>query len=79
MPPIKVDDTKRVDEDICQFGSSGRSTIRGPQFADSDIYITKTFKLQDGKTFHFNTQMSNALNHANFAPPSNLEAECQAP
>jgi hypothetical protein len=58
----------------CQFGDSGRNTVRGPHFTDSDIYITKTFKLHEGVTFRFDTQMFNAFNHANFALPSNVEA-----
>jgi hypothetical protein len=58
----------------CQFGDSGRNAVRGPHFTDSDIYITKTFKLHEGVTFRFDTQMFNALNHANFALPSNVEA-----
>ncbi|WP_160115122.1 TonB-dependent receptor [Bryocella elongata] len=58
----------------CQFGDSGRNTVRGPHFMDSDIYITKTFKLHEGVIFRFDTQMFNAFNHANFALPSNVEA-----
>jgi len=58
----------------CQFGDSGRNTVRGPHFTDSDIYITKNFKLREGLTFRFDTQLFNAFNHANFALPSNVEA-----
>ncbi|WP_348268072.1 TonB-dependent receptor [Edaphobacter paludis] len=58
----------------CQFGDSGRNTVRGPHFTDSDIYITKTLKLHEGVTFRFDAQMFNAFNHANFALPSNVEA-----
>jgi Carboxypeptidase regulatory-like domain len=58
----------------CQFGDSGRNTVRGPHFTDSDIYITKNFKIHEGVTFRFDTQMFNAFNHANFALPSNVEA-----
>ena len=58
----------------CQFGDSGRNTVRGPHFTDSDIYITKTLKLHEGITFRFDTQMFNAFNHANFALPSNVQA-----
>jgi Carboxypeptidase regulatory-like domain len=58
----------------CQFGDSGRNTVRGPHFTDSDIYITKTFKLHEGVTLRFDSQMFNALNHGNFALPSNVEA-----
>jgi hypothetical protein len=58
----------------CQFGDSGRNSVRGPHFTDSDLYITKTFKLHDELTFRFDTQMFNAFNHANFSLPSNVEA-----
>jgi hypothetical protein len=58
----------------CQFGDSGRNTLRGPRFTGSDIYITKTFLLGDGLTLRFDTQMFNAFNHPNFALPSNVEA-----
>ena len=61
---------------LCQLSvwRFGRNTVRGPHFTDSDIYITKTFKLHEGVTFRFDTQMFNAFNHANFALPSNVEA-----
>jgi hypothetical protein len=58
----------------CQFGDSGRNTVRGPHFEDSDIYITKTFKLHKGVTFRFDTQMFNAFNHADFALTSNVQS-----
>jgi hypothetical protein len=58
----------------CQFGDSGRNTVRGPHFTDSDIYVTKNFKIREGLTFRFDTQMFNAFNHANFALPSNVQA-----
>ncbi len=58
----------------CQFGDSGRNTVRGPNFTDSDIYITKSFKVHEGLTFRFDTQMFNAFNHVNFALPSDVEA-----
>jgi len=48
--------------------------VRGPHFADSEIYITKNFKLREGLTFRFDTQMFNAFNHPNFALPSNVQA-----
>ncbi len=58
----------------CQFGDSGRNTVRGPHFTDSDIYLTKNFKLHEGVTFRFDTQLFNAFNHPNFALPSNVQA-----
>lgn len=59
---------------ICQFGNSGRNSVRGPHYTDSDIYITKTFAIKEGITFRFDTQMFNAFNHPNFALPSEVEA-----
>jgi hypothetical protein len=58
----------------CQFGDSGRNTVRGPQFTNSDIYITKTFPIHEGVTFRFDVQMFNAFNHPNFALPNNVQA-----
>ncbi|HUV70647.1 MAG TPA: TonB-dependent receptor [Terracidiphilus sp.] len=58
----------------CQFGDSGRNTVRGPHFTDSDIYLTKLFPLRNGVSVRFDTQMFNAFNHVNFALPSNVEA-----
>jgi hypothetical protein len=59
---------------ICQFGNSGRNSVRGPHYANSDIYISKTFPIRESVTFHFDAQMFNAFNHPNFALPSNVEA-----
>jgi hypothetical protein len=58
----------------CQFGNSGRNTVRGPHFTDSDIYLTKTFPIHDGVSLRFDMQWFNAFNHPNFALPSNVEA-----
>ncbi|HMD75750.1 MAG TPA: TonB-dependent receptor [Terracidiphilus sp.] len=58
----------------CQFGDSGRNTVRGPHFTYSDIYLTKRIPLREGMSLRFDTQMFNAFNHPNFALPSNVEA-----
>jgi hypothetical protein len=58
----------------CQFGDSGRNTVRGPHFTDSDIYLTRKFPLREGMSLRFETQMFNAFNHPNFALPSSVEA-----
>lgn len=60
--------------EICQFGDSGRNTVRGPHFTDSDVYVTKRFLLAEGKTLRLDMQMFNAFNHPNFALPSSVEA-----
>jgi len=58
----------------CQFGNSGRNTVRGPHFTDSDIYVTKTFPIHEDIIFRLDAQMFNAFNHPNFALPNNVEA-----
>ena len=58
----------------CQFGDSGRNTVRGPHFTDSDIYVTKTIPIREGISFRLDAQMFNAYNHPNFALPSSVEA-----
>ena len=58
----------------CQFGDTGRNTVRGPHFTDSDVYVTKRFSLAEGKSLRFDVEMFNAFNHPNFALPGNVEA-----
>jgi hypothetical protein len=58
----------------CQFGDSGRNTVRGPHFTYSDIYLTKRVSLTEAISLRFDTQFFNAFNHPNFALPSNVEA-----
>ena len=58
----------------CQFGNSGRNSVRGPHYTNSDIYVTKTFPIRDGVMFRLDAQMFNAFNHPNFALPSEVEA-----
>ena len=58
----------------CQFGNSGRNSVRGPRYTSSDIYISKTFPIKEGITFRIDAQMFNAFNHPNFALPSEVEA-----
>ena len=58
----------------CQFGNSGRNSVRGPRYVNSDIYITKTFPVREGITFRLDAQMFNAFNHPNFALPSEVQA-----
>ena len=58
----------------CQFGNSGRNTVRGPHFTDSDIYVTRRFRISEAASLRFDVQMFNAFNHPNFALPGNVEA-----
>ena len=59
---------------ICQFGDSGRNSVRGPHFTDSDIYITKTFPFREGVKLRVDGQLFNAFNHPNFALPETVQA-----
>jgi hypothetical protein len=54
----------------CQFGTLGRNTLRGPNFAWSDFYITKWFPLTERVKMRFDTQFFNVFNHPNFGLPS---------
>ncbi len=58
----------------CQFGNSGRNSVRGPRYTNSDIYITRRFPIHEGVTFRLDLQMFNAFNHPNFALPDEVEA-----
>jgi hypothetical protein len=58
----------------CQFGNAGRNTVRGPHFTDSDIYLTRKFRLREQTSLRFDVQMFNAFNHPNFALPSSVQA-----
>ncbi|MGC2640029.1 MAG: carboxypeptidase-like regulatory domain-containing protein [Acidobacteriaceae bacterium] len=59
---------------ICQFGDSGRNSVRGPHFTYSDIYIGKAFPLREGVKLRIDGQLFNAFNHPNFALPTTVEA-----
>ncbi|MGD0347592.1 MAG: TonB-dependent receptor [Terracidiphilus sp.] len=58
----------------CQFGNSGRNSVRGPHFTDSDIYLSRRFPIWEQISMRFDVQMFNAFNHPNFALPSSVEA-----
>jgi len=59
---------------ICQFGDSGRNSVRGPHFTYFDMYITKTTKIKEGIKLRIDGQMFNAFNHPNFALPGAVQA-----
>jgi hypothetical protein len=54
----------------CQFGNLGRNALRGPDFAWSDFYLTKSFPLTERVKMRFDVQFFNVFNHPNFALPS---------
>jgi hypothetical protein len=59
---------------ICQFGDSGRNSVRGPHFTYSDMFITKTFPIREGIKLRIDGQLFNAFNHPNFALPGTVQA-----
>ncbi len=63
---------------LCQFGNSGRNSVRGPHFTYSDMYITKVFPIRmrngEGIKLRIDGQLFNAFNHPNFALPETVEA-----
>jgi len=54
----------------CQFGNLGRNALRGPDFAWSDFYVTKSFRLTEHVRLRFDAQFFNVFNHPNFGLPS---------
>jgi len=54
----------------CQFGNLGRNALRGPNFAWSDLYLTKWFPVTEHVKLRFEAQFFNFFNHPNFATPS---------
>ena len=54
----------------CQFGNLGRNALRGPNFAWSDFYLSKTIPLTERVKLRFDTQFFNLFNHPNFGLPS---------
>ena len=47
------------------------TTIRGPHFTYSEVYVTKKIPITEHVTFRFDTQFFNVFNHPNFALPTN--------
>jgi hypothetical protein len=54
----------------CQFGNLRRNALRGPNFAWSDFYLTKSFPVTERVRLRFDTQFFNVFNHPNFGLPS---------
>jgi hypothetical protein len=53
----------------CQFGDLGRNALRGPDFAWSDLYLTKWFRLNELVKLRLEGQLFNLFNHPNFGLP----------
>jgi hypothetical protein len=53
----------------CQFGSGGRNTLFGPGFANTDMFLGKTFSLTERLKLKIELQAYNLFNHPNFREP----------
>ncbi len=49
-----------------RFGTLGRNVFHGPQFADLDLGVHKTFKFTETVNLRFSVDAQNMLNHPNF-------------
>ena len=49
-----------------RFGTLGRNVFVGPQFADLDLGLHKTFKFTENINLRFSVDAQNLLNHPNF-------------
>jgi hypothetical protein len=52
-----------------QFGNSGRNSLRGPAFWQSDLSIFKHFGLTERTKFEFRAEVFNIFNHVNLGLP----------
>jgi hypothetical protein len=51
------------------FGNSGRLSLRGPGFQDTDMSITKDTKIREGMNLQFRAEFFNLFNHTNWGVP----------
>ena len=59
-------------DDIGRFGDSGSGSIVGPGTQAVSLSLIKRFSLKERIRAEVGMQVSNAFNHANYAPPNNL-------
>jgi hypothetical protein len=51
-------------------GNLGRNALVGPNYAETDISITKTTKINERMSLQLKGEIFNIANHPNFAPPA---------
>jgi hypothetical protein len=54
------------------FGNSGRNSLTGPMLAQTDITLSKKFRVTESANVEFRSEFYNVFNRANLANPSNL-------
>jgi hypothetical protein len=53
----------------CQYTDNGRNNVVGPGFANTDLFLSKIFKLGEKFNLRFDVQAYNLFNHMNPAQP----------
>ncbi|MDT5120972.1 MAG: hypothetical protein QOC96_454 [Acidobacteriota bacterium] len=51
------------------FGNTPRNFLRGPNFSELDVVLSKRFRITETTNVEFRTEIFNILNHTNFAIP----------
>lgn len=58
-----------------QIGSTGRNTVGGPHFFNTDLALIKNFAIHESASLQFRIDALNAFNHINFGNPGgNIQA-----
>ena len=52
------------------FGDTGKGIMRGPSYNNTDVSLSKNWKILERYHLQFRWEMFNALNHPNFANPN---------
>jgi hypothetical protein len=56
------------------FGNTARNAFRGPKYVNTDMTVTKKFKLSEQAALSAGASFFNILNHPNFLNPSGNSA-----
>ena len=57
-------------EPVGTFGNTGRNSLRGPNFFNTDVALLKDTKLTEQFRLQFRAEFFNIFNHENFGPPN---------
>lgn len=58
-------------EPVGQFGDTGRDTLRGPRFFDTDVSLAKETIIREQIKLQFRAEIFNIFNHENLGLPNN--------
>ena len=54
---------------IGAFGNAGWSSLRGPNFLDIDVGLSRTFRIREAHRLQLRFEFFNSTNHVNFNNP----------